>query len=218
MAEKKYDITQIEDKWQQRWEADRLYHATVDTTKPVHYALTMYPYPSGDLHMGHWYAIVPSDTRARWMRMTGHNVLFPIGFDSFGLPAENAAIQRGIHPKIWTYDNIERMRKQLRSMGAMFDWEREITQTVSLNLEMAFDISSAGHSDQVQDILDYKTVSKRLIQIVESSEFQLVEALAEHCAAIVLAEFPIKWLRLKLSKPGAVRGSSAVGVIIEREA
>ncbi len=126
MAERKYDITQIEDKWQQRWEADRLYHATVDTTKPVHYALTMYPYPSGDLHMGHWYAIVPSDTRARWMRMTGHNVLFPIGFDSFGLPAENAAIQRGIHPKIWTYDNIERMRKQLRSMGAMFDWEREI--------------------------------------------------------------------------------------------
>ena len=86
----------------------------------------MYPYPSGDLHMGHWYAMVPSDARARWMWMRGYNVLFPIGFDSFGLPAENAAIKRGIHPKTWTYDNIERMRGQLRSMGAMFDWDREV--------------------------------------------------------------------------------------------
>ena len=70
--------------------------------------------------------MVPSDARARWMWMRGYNVLFPIGFDSFGLPAENAAIRRGIHPKTWTYDNIERMRGQLRSMGAMFDWEREV--------------------------------------------------------------------------------------------
>jgi leucyl-tRNA synthetase len=93
--------------------------------KPKHYAMTMYPYPSGDLHMGHWYAMVPSDTRARWMRLKGYNVIFPMGFDSFGLPAENAAIKRGIHPKEWTYANIERMRSQLRSMGPMFDWERE---------------------------------------------------------------------------------------------
>ena len=126
MAERKYQVAEIEHKWQQRWDADRLYHATVESTKPAYYALTMYPYPSGDLHMGHWYAIVPSDARARWMRMRGYNVLFPIGFDSFGLPAENAAIQRNIHPKTWTYDNIERMRGQLRSMGAMFDWEREV--------------------------------------------------------------------------------------------
>jgi leucyl-tRNA synthetase len=126
MVEKKYQAAEVEGKWQQRWEADRLYHVTVDETKPKYYALTMYPYPSGDLHMGHWYAMVPSDTRARWMRMRGYNVLFPIGFDSFGLPAENAAIQRGIPPRVWTYNNIERMRQQLRSMGAMFDWEREI--------------------------------------------------------------------------------------------
>jgi leucyl-tRNA synthetase len=126
MTQKAYQATEIEQRWQQRWAADRLYHATVDPSKPKYYALTMYPYPSGDLHMGHWYAMVPSDVRARWMWMRGYNVLFPIGFDSFGLPAENAAIKRGIHPKTWTYDNIERMRGQLRSMGAMFDWQREV--------------------------------------------------------------------------------------------
>ena len=126
MTQKAYQATEIEHKWQQRWAADKLYHATADPTRPKYYALTMYPYPSGDLHMGHWYAMVPSDARARWMWMRGYNVLFPIGFDSFGLPAENAAIRRGIHPKTWTYDNIERMRGQLRSMGAMFDWEREV--------------------------------------------------------------------------------------------
>ncbi|RMG87986.1 MAG: leucine--tRNA ligase [Chloroflexi bacterium] len=115
----------IEQKWQKRWEEDGLYRAKVDWSKPKHYALTMLPYPSGDLHIGHWFAMTPSDARARYMRMKGYNVLFPMGFDAFGLPAENAAIQRNIHPKTWTYSNIERMRGQLRSMGAMFDWERE---------------------------------------------------------------------------------------------
>ena len=85
----------------------------------------MLPYPSGNLHIGHWYAMTPSDARARYQRMRGYNVLFPIGFDAFGLPAENAAIQNNIHPRKWTYANIERMREQLRSMGAMFDWRRE---------------------------------------------------------------------------------------------
>ncbi|HNN12694.1 MAG TPA: leucine--tRNA ligase, partial [Anaerolineales bacterium] len=85
----------------------------------------MLPYPSGDLHIGHWYAMTPSDARARYMRMKGYNVLFPMGFDAFGLPAENAAIKSGIHPMVRTRENIVRMRKQLRSMGAMFDWERE---------------------------------------------------------------------------------------------
>lgn len=121
----KYNPKVVEKKWQQKWAADGLYRAVKDENKEKYYALTMYPYPSGDLHMGHWYAMVPSDARARWMRMKGYNVLFPMGFDSFGLPAENAAIKRGIHPKEWTYANIERMRGQLRSMGAMFDWERE---------------------------------------------------------------------------------------------
>ena len=121
-----YDPAVIEPKWQKKWEKDQLYRSSVDWSKPKHYALTMLPYPSGDLHIGHWFAMTPSDARARFMRMRGYNVLFPMGFDAFGLPAENAAIQRNIHPRKWTYANIERMRRQLRSMGAMFDWEREV--------------------------------------------------------------------------------------------
>lgn len=120
-----YRHNEIEERWQATWEKQGLYRAKVDWSQPKHYALTMLPYPSGDLHMGHWYAMTPSDARARFMRMKGYNVLFPMGFDAFGLPAENAAVQRNIHPAKWTYENIERMRQQLRSMGAMFDWDRE---------------------------------------------------------------------------------------------
>ena len=122
---KAYAPQQIESKWQKKWEEDGLYRAVIDPSKPKHYALTMLPYPSGDLHIGHWYAMSPSDVRARYKRMQGYNVLFPIGFDAFGLPAENAAIQHNIHPHKWTMSNIENMRRQFKSMGAMFDWERE---------------------------------------------------------------------------------------------
>jgi dihydroneopterin aldolase len=110
---------------------------------------------------------------------------------------------------------IEDLR--VETVIGIYDWEREIRQVVSLDLEMGFDIRKAALSDAIADTLDYKAVSKRLIQFVESSQFQLVEKLADQCAALVLREFPVRWLRLKLSKPGAVRGSSAVGVIIERQ-
>ncbi|MFP3854616.1 MAG: class I tRNA ligase family protein, partial [Anaerolineales bacterium] len=120
-----YAPAEIEARWQERWREDGLYEANIDDERPKFYALTMLPYTSGNLHIGHWYAMAPSDTRARYKRMRGFNVMFPIGFDAFGLPAENAAIARNIHPKEWTYNNIKRMRSQLRSMGAMWDWRRE---------------------------------------------------------------------------------------------
>ena len=123
--DKSFNPQIFEPKWQAKWEADNLYRAVIDESRPKHYALTMLPYPSGDLHIGHWYAMTPSDARARFKRMQGYNVMFPMGFDAFGLPAEGAAIKNNIHPKKWTYANIERMRAQMRSMGAMFDWERE---------------------------------------------------------------------------------------------
>jgi leucyl-tRNA synthetase len=123
---KAYNFADIEKNWQARWDTDGLYNADIDHSKPKHYAMTMLPYPSGDLHIGHWYAMIPSDARARFMRMRGYNVMFPMGFDAFGLPAENAAIKSGIHPMVRTRDNIARMRKQMRSMGAMFDWRREM--------------------------------------------------------------------------------------------
>ena len=121
----RYNPADIEAKWQQKWEADELYRSVIDHEREKYYFMTMLPYPSGDLHIGHWYAMSPSDAKARYLRMKGYNVLFPMGFDAFGLPAENAAIQRGIHPMTWTMSNIENMRRQLRSMGAMIDWERE---------------------------------------------------------------------------------------------
>ena len=121
----KYVPQEIEARWAERWERDGLYRSRIDPSRPKFYVLTMLPYPSGDLHIGHWYAMAPSDARARWLRMRGYNVLFPMGFDSFGLNAENAAIKRNIHPKTWTESNIAYMRRQLRTMGAIFDWERE---------------------------------------------------------------------------------------------
>ncbi|HEX2252935.1 MAG TPA: leucine--tRNA ligase [Thermoanaerobaculia bacterium] len=124
-----YDPATLEPHWQQRWAEEGLYHSDVESARPKFYALTMLPYPSGDLHIGHWYAVTPSDARARFERMRGANVLFPLGFDSFGLPAENAAIQRNIHPREWTTKNMERMRGQIRSMGTMIDWRREIASS-----------------------------------------------------------------------------------------
>ena len=121
----RYIPANIEPKWQKKWETDGLYRADIDPQKKKYYALTMLPYPSGNLHIGHWYAMTPSDARARYLRMHGYNVLFPMGFDAFGLPAENAAIKNNIHPKEWTYKNIDHMREQMRSMGNMFDWRRE---------------------------------------------------------------------------------------------
>ena len=122
----RYDPALIEPKWQQRWAGDRLYETPDADPRDPYYLLTMFPYTSGDLHIGHWFAIAPPDVVARYQRMRGHNVLFPIGFDAFGLPAENAAIRDGTHPRRWTYANVERMRAQLKTMGASFDWSREI--------------------------------------------------------------------------------------------
>jgi leucyl-tRNA synthetase len=124
-AEEGYQPSAIEPKWQARWAADGLYERPAEPARP-HYALTMYPYPSGNLHIGHWYAFTPSDAHARYMRMRGRDVFFPMGFDAFGLPAENAAIERGVQPREWTMANIEHMRGQMRSMGAMFDWSAEV--------------------------------------------------------------------------------------------
>ena len=125
MVRELYDPKLIEPKWQDRWESDGLYKTTEDTTRPKWYALTMFAYPSGDIHAGHWFAFIPTDAAARWRRMNGYNVFLPVGFDAFGLPAENAAIKRNIHPKEWTYANIAKMRLQLKRMGSMWAWDRE---------------------------------------------------------------------------------------------
>ena len=122
----RYSPREIEGKWQERWARDKIYQVRDDDPRPKWYELHMYPYPSGDLHIGHWYAMSGADVHARLRRMQGYNVLHPMGFDAFGLNAENAAIKRGIHPYKWTMDNIGNMRRQLRTMGPMYDWDREV--------------------------------------------------------------------------------------------
>ena len=118
---------EIEKKWQKRWEESKLYAFNPNSDKPKHYVLEMFSYPSGaKLHVGHWYNYGLSDTYARYMRMKGYNVFHPMGFDAFGLPAENYAIKTGVHPKDSTLENIATMERQLKAIGATFDWNYEI--------------------------------------------------------------------------------------------
>ncbi len=124
--ENTYNPAEIEAKWQQSWTNDNLYKTDTTSAKPKFYALSMFPYPSGNLHMGHVRNYVITDVIARQKRMQGYRVLHPMGWDAFGLPAENAAIERGIHPATWTYQNIDHMRGQLQKLGLSVDWEREV--------------------------------------------------------------------------------------------
>ena len=125
--ESRYNPTEIEQKWQQKWAETGLDATPEDNTKPKFYALSMFPYPSGNLHMGHVRNYTITDVIARLKRMQGYRVLHPMGWDAFGLPAENAAIDRGIPPQKWTYQNIAQMREQFRELGLSLDWEREVT-------------------------------------------------------------------------------------------
>ncbi|MDO4539675.1 MAG: leucine--tRNA ligase [Syntrophomonadaceae bacterium] len=124
--ENMYRPAEIEAKWQQSWEDNGYFKVTEDAAKPKYYVLEMFPYPSGNLHMGHVRNYAIGDVIARFKAMNGYNVLHPMGWDSFGLPAENAAIKQGAHPARWTYANIENMKEQLKTLGISYDWDREL--------------------------------------------------------------------------------------------
>src|SRR5213593_4584107 len=126
MASGRYPFQEIEAKWQRIWEDRKQFRVTEDPRRPKFYCLEMFPYPSGRIHMGHVRNYAIGDLLARYKSMRGLNVLHPMGWDAFGLPAENAAIEHGVHPAIWTYENIDYMRAQLKKMGLSYDWEREI--------------------------------------------------------------------------------------------
>lgn len=122
----KYQFNEIEEKWQKRWEEEGAFRIGEETDKPKYYALEMFPYPSGNLHMGHVRNYSIGDVVARYKKMQGFHVLHPMGWDSFGLPAENAAIKNGTPPADWTFSNIDNMRDQLKRLGLSYDWEREV--------------------------------------------------------------------------------------------
>ena len=125
MMEEKYQPKKIEEKWQRIWEERKSFRVSENSRLPKYYLLEMFPYPSGQIHMGHVRNYSIGDVIARYKRMRGYNVLHPMGWDAFGLPAENAAIERGVHPAKWTMENIAYMRDQLKKMGFSYDWERE---------------------------------------------------------------------------------------------
>ena len=124
--DERYNPHEIEPRWQRRWEEEKLFRVEADPGRPKYYLLEMFPYPSGNIHMGHVRNYTIGDVVARYKRMQGFNVLHPMGWDAFGMPAENAAIANRTHPAQWTYANIDNMRAQLKRLGFSYDWEREI--------------------------------------------------------------------------------------------
>ena len=126
-APSRYNAKETEAKWQAIWEERACFAAREDSAKPKYYVLEMFPYPSGRIHMGHVRNYTLGDLVSRYKRARGFNVLHPMGWDSFGLPAENAAMERGVHPAAWTRENIATMRGQMKTMGLSYDWSREIS-------------------------------------------------------------------------------------------
>jgi leucyl-tRNA synthetase len=121
----RYNPKEIEEKWQKVWESEQLFKVTEDLSQKKYYVLEMFPYPSGKIHMGHVRNYSIGDVVARYKKMRGFNVLHPMAWDAFGMPAENAAIEHEAHPVKWTYENIEYMKRQLKRMGFSYDWHRE---------------------------------------------------------------------------------------------
>lgn len=195
-----YDHKTIEEKWQKAWTEAGIYNTPNSVEgKENEYVMVEFPYPSGDLHVGHWYAFAVSDIYARYQRLQGKNVLFPIGFDAFGLPAENAAIKHGLNPREWTYKNMDTMREQLKSMGASFDWSREIascspeyykwTQWFFLKL------LEAGLIEKKVSLVNWDPVDKTVL----ANEQVLADGTAERSGALVEKKEMEQWT-VKITK------------------
>jgi leucyl-tRNA synthetase len=167
MIVNRYNPREAEPRWQRLWEERELFNANENDPRPKYYVLEMFPYPSGRIHMGHVRNYTMGDVVARYMRARGHNVLHPMGWDAFGLPAENAAIERGIHPAKWTYDNIATMRGQLKSMGLSLDWSRELA-TCDLDYyhqqqKLFLDLRAAGLVDRKRRKVNWDPVDQTVL-------------------------------------------------------
>lgn len=188
----RYNPHALEGKWQTYWEENGLYRFDPDADGEKHYALTMFPYPSGNLHIGHWYANVAPDARARYKRMCGYNVLFPMGFDAFGLPAENAAIKNKVDPARWTYANIEHMTGQFRRMGTMIDWSRKFAtcdpEYYRWNQWFFIQFFKRGLAYKRESLVNWDPVD----QTVLANE-QVINGRAERSGAVVERKLMSQW-------------------------
>ena len=167
MTTNRYNPREAEPRWQKLWEERGLFRSSENDPRPKYYVLEMFPYPSGRIHMGHVRNYTMGDVVARYMRARGHNVLHPMGWDAFGLPAENAAIERGVHPAKWTYDNIATMRGQLKSMGLSLDWSRELA-TCDLDYyhqqqKLFLDLLKAGLVDRKKRKVNWDPVDQTVL-------------------------------------------------------
>ena len=163
----KYNPSVIEKKWQKKWSELNSFSAKIDYTKPKYYVLEMFPYPSGAIHMGHVRNYTLGDLLARYKKAQGFNVLHPMGWDSFGLPAENAAIENKTHPSKWTYSNIENMKTQLKQMGLSYDWERELSTCdpdyYKFEQKMFLDFYKAGIAYKKETLVNWDPVENTVL-------------------------------------------------------
>ncbi len=190
----KYNPSKIEKKWQRYWETKKM-HATKDKVagKENFYLLFEFPYPSGNLHIGHWYAFSVPDVLSRYLRMSGKNVMYPIGFDAFGLPAENAAIERNLQPADWTDQNITYMSKQLKSMGATLDWPREVRTTdpeyYKWTQWIFLQFYKKGLAYRAQTSVNWCPKDKTVL-----ANEQVVDGKCERCGTLVVQKEIAQWM------------------------
>ncbi len=167
MAAERYNHRETEPRWQKRWTEERCFEAREDVSRPKYYVLEMFPYPSGRIHMGHVRNYTMGDVIARFKRACGYSVLHPMGWDAFGMPAENAAMERGVHPRGWTYDNIATMRAQLQSMGLAIDWSREFAtcdpEYYQHEQAMFLDFLSAGLVERKSSKVNWDPVDQTVL-------------------------------------------------------
>ena len=188
-----YNFKDVEAKWQQKWEETNQYKTdTRDTSKPLYYTLEMFPYPSGKIHMGHVRNYSIGDVVARFKKMEGYNVLHPMGWDSFGLPAENAAIKHGIHPAKWTYENIDDMKKQLKLLGLSYDWERELATSnpdyYKFTQEIFLKFLEAGLAYKKKSFVNWCPSCETVL-----ANEQVVGGQCERCDAVVVKKELEQW-------------------------
>ena len=188
-----YDFKKIEDKWQKIWTENGQYKTdTTDSSKPNYYTLEMFPYPSGNIHMGHVRNYSIGDVVARFKKMEGYNVLHPMGWDSFGLPAENAAIKHGVHPHKWTMANIEDMKGQLKLLGLSYDWEREVATSTpeyyKFTQEIFLKFLEAGLAYKKKSFVNWCPSCETVL-----ANEQVVQGQCERCDAVVVKKDLEQW-------------------------